>query len=1047
MKMTAVAVDRPIASVMFYLSVVVVSVVSFTLLPIDLLPDVTMPSLTTVVEYPGAGPEEIETLLARPIEETMGSVNGVEEIETSCQEDRLSVRLSFVWGSDLDVAADDVRQRLDRIRGSLPDGTEPPFIYKYDFNSSPIIRLGLSSTLGPMELRQLAEKDLRARLERVPGVAAVEVEGGLRREIQVDLNQERLDALNLTPSEIVDRLRAENLDAPVGEVAEGQLNLLVRTEGQFAAVPELENVVVAVRGGVSIRLGEVAKIVDGHEEIRSVERVDGKPGVTLAVIRQSNSNVVEVADLVDEEVARIKQEMPHLQVSTLWDSSRFIRDAIDGVKSAALFGSLLAVLVLLFFLHNVTATLVIAITIPVSVLACFALLYFCGFTLNIVSFGGIALGVGMMVDNSIVVLENIYRHRNNGDTARNAAVNGTSEVAMALTASTLTSIVVFLPLLFLTGPAQILFGQMAYVVAFSQVVSLIIALTLLPMLCGKILGMPDRAARTGFIARISTVSEGAFNAVDLAYKRTIELSLRHRPATLFLCVSTLLIVIPLFRIIKFEYMPTSDENEVRVYVDVAPGTPLEEMDIRFREIERIVLETIPDEMLTMQTSFGLGDSMRSGANEGSVRVRLKDHSERTRTSEELADLLGERVREIPGISARARASGGLFIFRMLQGQGESLSVQVLGHDLEEGQRLAVLVQETLEKLPGISDARIDDVLPRPAVSLQIDRTKAAEVGLSVSEIAEAMQIKFGGQVATVFREGGEEFDVRVRLRESDRFSLEDLTDLWLVTPTGTKVAAANFVTQKRTMGPSEIDRIDQERYYSVDANLEAGASLGNVMRDVQKAMATLEIPKNMRIAYGGEYEDQQDSFYQLMLGFILSMLLVYMVMAAQFESLLQPFLIMLAVPFALIGVVLTLVFTNTTLNVQSIIGTTMLGGVAVNNAIILVDYMNLLRREHGMPLFEAIAEGGRRRLRPILMTTFTSALGLVPMAIGIGSGSELQAPMARVLCGGFFTSTLITLFYVPVTYSLLEQAIERLRGKRSAPSHSNSLDKQVPVAK
>jgi HAE1 family hydrophobic/amphiphilic exporter-1 len=1026
MKITEVAVDRPVATIMFFLCVMVVSVVSLSMLPIDLLPDVSSPTLTVVVEYPGAGPEEVETLLALPIEESMGSVSGVKEIESTCIEEVAEVRLAFDWGTNLTTVLDDVRQRLDRLRGTFPEETEPPYIYRYDINTWPIMRLGLAVAMTPMEMRELAERNLRPRIERIPGVAAVHVDGGLKREIQVNLFKDKLDNLHLTPSDIVDRLRAENMDAPVGEVAEGNMNLLVRTEGQIRTPKELENIVVARREGVPIHLRELAEVVDGHEEIRSQERVDGGPAVTMSIVKQSSTNVVDVANRINEEVLRIESEMPQVDLVTLYDNSRFVRDAISGVQAAALEGSVLAIIILLIFLHNIRATMIISLAIPVCVMASFSLLYFCGLTLNIMSFGGLALAVGLLVDDNIVVLENIYRLRHAGVPAREAAIRGTSEVSLAITASTLTTVVVFLPLLFLTGTAKILFGQMSYVVTFSLLCSLVISTTLLPMMCSRLLVVHDKRSR-GWIERLAGSTESLYERFDMAYKRSLFFVLRHRVMTTFVCLSTLVMIFPYFRSLPFEYMPATDENEVRIYGEVAPGTRIEEMETKFLELERIAREELANEAIAFQTSFGMGSGFSNTASEGTVRIRLVDKHARTKSSKELADTLHKRIQTVPGISARARASGGLFVFRMLRGQGESLSVTVRGYDLETGQKLSEKIKEILQSVPGVADARIDDVLPRPSINLQIDRSKAAEAGLNVSDIAEAIRIKFGGEVATRYREEGEEYDVLVRLREKDRYSPDDLNNVWLVTPSGEKVAASNFLIQHRGMGPSQITRIDQERVFGVDANLAPNETLGNVMIRVQEAMTKLELPKGFRIVYGGEYEDQQDAFRQLMMGFILSVLLVYMVMAAQFESLLQPLLIMMAIPFALIGMVLALMFTNTTLNVQSILGTTMLAGIAVKNAIIMIDYTNLLRRSYHMPLLEAIAESGRRRLRPILMTTLTAILGLLPMAIGLEAGSELQVPLARVVVGGLCTSTLITLFFIPVSYSLLEEGLERAR--------------------
>jgi HAE1 family hydrophobic/amphiphilic exporter-1 len=1042
MKITEAAIDRPITTVMFFLIVIVMSVVALIKLPIDLMPDVSFPSLSVTVNYPGAAPEEVETLIARRIEEAMGSVDGIKRMDTDCQEERAVVRLRFEWGADLREVSNDVRSRLDRIRGAMPEEAEPPVLYKYDFNASPIMHLAVAGDMDAARLRHTAEYDLKPRLERVKGIASVDVSGGLRREIQVNLIQESLDALNIRPRDVVNRIRAENLNLPAGEVGEGDLDLLVRTYGQFTSPKDLEEVIVAVRNDTPIYLRSIAEINDGFQELRAAARVEGQDVVILSVVKESTANTVQVAEDIRDEIEQIQIDMNYLTLTNLYDSSRYIEDAISGVKSAATYGGILAIIVLLVFLRNIRSTLIIASAIPVSVMAAFSLIYFAGFTLNIVSFGGLALGVGLLVDNSIVVLENIFRHRESGESRRNSAVNGTGEVSMAILASTLTTIVVFVPLLFLSGPAKIMFGQMAYIVAFSLICSLVVSLTLIPMLARKFLRVeslevtPNESLHHKFIR----LTEGILLGIEAGYRKLLHVALAHRTLVLFSCTAIFVMALPFLRTVPFEYMPATDEGEVRVYGEMAPGTRLEAVDAGFREIERIVREKAGDEIKVVQTEFGLTQWWRSGgANGGNVTLRLKDRDERKHSSMEIANLLRKELNDIPGMKIRTRASGGLFIFRILGRQGERLSVDVRGHDRDTAVRLAEQIKKKIEAIPGISDARIEDIEPRPDVGLLIDRRRAAEAGLTVSEIAQAVRTKFGGDIATRYREMGDEFDVRVRLRDEDRSSMANLDTLWLVTPTGNRVPASNFVRQRRGMGPQEIERKDQERSLSVQANLMPGATLGNVMQEVQRDMREINMPEGFALVYGGEYEDQQDAYRQLGLGLLLALLLVYMVMASQFESLVHPLIIMFSIPFAFIGVIATLLLTNTTLNVQSILGTTMLAGIAVNNAIVLVDYINMLRRKRGMSLREAVEEGGRRRLRPIIMTSLTTMLALSPMAIGLGSGSELQAPMARVVIGGLFTSTLITLLFIPTLYTSVEEFKERFRSKKPAQSPSADL--------
>jgi HAE1 family hydrophobic/amphiphilic exporter-1 len=993
------------------------------------MPDIVYPAINVLVGYEGAAPEEIETLITRPLEEAMGSINNVEEIESDSEQERSRVQLEFTWGTDLDAATNEVRERIDRIRDLLPDDSDPPFLFKFDPNMIPILYLGVGGRLDPVDLRYVAEHTLKYRLERVPGVAAVEVSGGYRREIQVNLIREKIDALRLSPRRIVQAIRAENLDLPAGEVDEGDIELLVRTRGQLTSLEDLGRIVITTREGIPVYLRDIAEIDDDFEELRRLERINGRPGITMRVQKQSGSNTVQVADAVYRELDRIARDLPHIEVAALFDSAQYIKQSIASVRSAALYGAVLAVIVLLVFLRNVRSTVIIATAIPISVMASFTLIYFGGFTLNLVTFGALALGIGLLVDNAIVVLENVFRHRESGEPAREAALDGTGEVSSAITASTLTTLVVFLPMIFLSGQASIMFGQLAYVVAFGLACSLLIALTLIPMLCRTTLRVErvgNPGSTNGLLQRVYQVSEQGFERADEVYRQMLHFALGHRRTVVFGGVAILLAVLPLMGFIGFEFMPPTDEGEVRVYVEMAPGTRLEAMDVVFQEIEDRVQQTLGPHIENVQTSFGAAEFYRSSSSTGgSLRIKLVDLDRRDFSSEDAAQLLREKLGNIPGTIIRTRASGGLFFMRKFQSQGESIGIDIRGFDRHEAMRIAEEVQDKLEGHPGVTDTRISRSRGRPEVTLEIDRHKAGEVGLSVVEIAETVKTAFGGEVATRYRDAGDEYDVRVRFRERDRLRFEDLPSLWMVTPFGQRVPVANFVNLLPRTGPMSIERINQERSLTVAANLAPGQALGNVMGDVQRLPRAITLPREFSFVYGGEYEDQVESFRELGMAFLLAVVLVYMVMASQFESLVHPLVIMFSIPFALIGVILTLLVTGTTLNVQGLMGVIMLAGIVVNNAIVLVDYINMLRRKHGTGLLEAVEDGGRRRLRPILMTTLTTCLALTPMAIGLGEGSELQAPMARVVIGGLLVSTLITLILIPTIYTIVEERRQR----------------------
>jgi HAE1 family hydrophobic/amphiphilic exporter-1 len=1036
--LAAGSVRRPVTTVMAFLIVILVGAIAFSRLPVDLMPELVYPTLTVRTDYPNVGPQEIEDLITRPIEEAVAAIAGVETITSSSSEGQSSVRVSFTWGTDLDEASNEIRTRVDRIRGSLPEGAETPTVFKFDLASFPILYLGVSSPeMGPVDLRELTEERIERRLERVPGVAAVDVRGGLRRQIQVNLDRSKMLALDLSADQITRLLSQENLNRPAGKVEEGNLDIYLRTVGEYKTAPEIGATVVAVREGKPLYLRDIAEVQEGVEEVTTITRIDGSPGIRVAINKQSGANTVQVADAVKREVERIQLDFPEIRINEIIDTSDYIRQAIANVRNSAVLGGILAVVVLLFFLRSGRSTFVIATAIPISVIATFALIYFTGYTLNIMTFGGLALGVGMLVDNAVVVLENVFRKREEGADAETSSVVGTQEVSMAITASTLTTMAVFLPIVFMEGVSGVMYKQLAVVVAFALFASLAVALTLIPVLSSRILkGRAAHPLRTR-LQPLYDRSERFLDGLETRYRGGIQWALGHKKTvvltTLALFAGSLLLV-PL---IGSELMPKSDEGEVQIDAEMAVGTRLELMDRTFRDIERIVREEVP-EAKSMLTDIGGGGWRASGSHTGNIRVALVDQSERDRSSAEIADDLRGQLADLPGVTIRAREGSGLFLLRIAFGGGsEALETEIRGQDLEQGYALAEQVKEALATVPGISDARISRDPGRAERVIRINRDKIARLGLSMEEVADVIETNLAGSRATVLRRAGREYDVFVRLAAADREVLRDVEQVSLVSATGEAVPLQSVVDVRYAKGPVVIDRKDQERVISVFANV-VGRDLGSVATDAREALRGIEVPDGFAITFGGEYEEQQKAQGALLVSLLLAVLLVYMVMAAQFENLLDPFVVMFSIPMALIGVVLTLFLTGTTFNIQSYIGMVMLAGIVVNNAIVLVDYTNLMRRRDGMELHEAVIESGRRRLRPILMTTLTTVLGLVPLAIGLGEGSEVQAPMARVVVGGLMTSTLITLFLVPVVYTSLAEWQERRASRRAVVEASHA---------
>lgn len=1021
MSLPRFAIRRPVTIAMGCTVAVLLGAISFWNLPVDLMPDIEFPTITVSTEYPGVAPEEIETLLTRPVERAVASAPGVEEITATSSEGQSRVQVRFVWGTNLDEAANEIRTRVDRLRQSLPEDSEPSSIFKFDPSQFPILWMAVSGDRDPRSLRQFVEDQVLYRLEQVPGVAAADVRGGLRREIQVNLSLERLQAYDLSIRNVVDVLRQENLNEPVGAVEEGDFELLLRTQGEFQTVEQIEDIVLTVQVGIPVHVKDVATVEDSYEEVREMVRVDGKPAIRLSVRKQSGANTVAVAKAVHEELERINRDYPDLSVLPLMDQSTFIANSIRNVRNSAILGAILAVLVLFVFLRNVRSTVVIAVSIPIAVISTFSLIYFNGFTLNTMSFGGLALGVGMLVDNAIVVLENIFRHRESGQSRIEAAVTGTGEVSTAIVASTLTTLAVFVPLVFLQGMSGVMFQQLAYVIAFALISSLIVALTVIPVLCAKYLRVeePD-ANRHPRLRKIVHNTGEALNFLDAEYQSLIHWALSHRRTVAIgtgALLGASLLLIPL---VGFELMPETDEGEVRVNVELPSGTKIETTAALSEEIEQILLREIP-ETEHMLVEVGGGGWRESVTHKAEFRIKLVDQSERERSSMEIASSLRPKLMIRPGLRVFARAGGGNFLMRRLAGGGDDrINIEIRGHDMQTASDLALAVQDIVASVPGITDAQVSRREGMPEMVVRVDRDKAASMGLNVSDLADSLRTTVGGRIATMYRQSGNEYNILVRLREQDRQSLRSVEQIPIYTPVGQTVEASTLLRMERREGPVSIERKDQERIVRVTANFE-GRDLGSIMADIESGLRELPLPPEFSILFGGEYEEQQKAFSGLLFCLILAVLLVYMVMSAQFESFKDPLVILFSIPLATVGVVLILFLTNTTFNIQAFIGVIMLAGIVVNNAIVLVDYTNLLRRRDGMPLRQAVEVAGRRRLRPILMTTLTTVLAMVPMALGFGEGGEVQAPMARVVIGGLLASTLITLVFIPTLYTTVEE--------------------------
>ncbi len=1020
MNLSRFSVKRPVFTSMVMLILILLGFISLRRLPIDLMPDITFPTLNIYTYYENASPEEVEELITRPIEEAMSAVPGVEEVTAFSIEGRSTVRVSFSWGRDLDEAANDIRDRLDRVMSRLPEGVDRPVLRKYDPASFPVVILGAYGSLNPLELRRVIDEQIKYRLERINGVAAVDVWGGLEREIHIDLITERLKALNISPQTIVNHVKEENITVPGGAIVESEKEILIRTPGKFRSLQDIRNSIIAIRDRAPIQLKDIATVEDSWARVTRLVRINGVPGVRLAVYKQSGTNTVRAAERVIQEVERINDEYPGIRLVSVMDSASYIKRSITNMANSVLYGGILAVFVLLFFLRNLRSTTVISTAIPISVISSFTLMYFGGFTLNIMTLGGLALGVGMMVDSAIVVLENIYRHKETGLEPYDASVRGAEEVTAAILAGTLTTIAVFIPLVFIRGMSGIMFQQLAFVVSFALLCSLFVSLTLVPMLSAKILKGSHRIS-TRVFQRLYDMSERAFGKLEDSYKKALHICLQNRGLTIIAGFIIFLGSILLIPLIGVEFMPTADEGQVRVYAEMDVGTPLDTLSEKVKSIEEFIEKEVL-EARGIMTNLGSSGFMGGGSHTGQLRISLKPLAERKRTSHEIADDLRRRLKAV-GMKIRTRSVQELFALRLFTGDTEDkIQIDIRGYDLKNGEEIAREVMRRLEDIEGITDVNISLEQGAPEALILVDRERASDMKVSPSIIANSLQTMLTGTIAGYYREGSEEVPIRVKLRDADKLSIKDILGITITNPEGKPVILGNLINVSRSIGPVRIDHKDKERVITVSANI-SGRDMGSIMEDIKERLKGIDLPQDFNISFGGEYEEQQKAFRELLFSFVLAIMLVYMVMASLYESLRHPFVVMFSIPLATIGVVLMLLLTGTTFNVQTYIGCIMLAGIVVNNAILLVDYTNLLRRRDMMPLREAIEEAGRRRLRPILMTTSTTVVALLPLALGIGEGGETQAPLARAVIGGLLSSTFITLLFIPALYLLFEEDI------------------------
>lgn len=1037
MNLYKLSVERPVTIIMITLAVIIIGAISLFNLPIDLLPEIELPIAVVTASYEGVGPTEIEELITKPLENSLSTVSNIKQVSSVSSEGNSIVIAEFTQGTDMEFASLEMREKVDLVKGILPEDSSNPMVIKIDPNATPIVQLSLTQkgeTDNLLLLQELGEDTIKPRLERLKGVASVSITGGYENQVEVVLNEQKLKGYGLTQDQIAQLLRAENLNLPAGEVKKGTNNITVRTEGELESLEEIKDMPIPLKTGGVILLRDVADVYLANKEVSSISRLEGKRSVNVSIQKQSGTNTVTVAREINKEIEKLKTELKDTNIDTVMDQSIYIEEAIKNVALSALLGGILAVIILYIFLKNITTTLIIAISIPVSIIFTFILIYFNGITLNIMTLGGLALGVGMLVDNSIVVLENIYRFRQIGLSKKQAAIDGAREVGLAIVASTLTTVAVFLPIAFVEGITSVIFKEFALTVTMSLGASLLVSLTVVPMLSSKLIKIEEkdlekrqkRRGALGLLDKIYSSSDRAFERVQGSYKKALKWSLAKRGKTVLIAILIFILSLSLTPTLGLEFFPSSDQGTITVGIELPAGAKLEKTNEIVANVEE-KLKTIKEVKSIFSSIGSTGNQMSlssGGTNSANIQVNLAELKDRKASDTEIADRVRGFTKDIAGAEIRVEvassAIGGI-------GGGGAIDVKIKGDNLDSLEKIGKDFENIVSKINGTREVKSSLREGIPEVEIKINRPVAARYGLNAAGIASSVRNSLSGQIATRYSTNGSEIDVLIKGDSVYKESIANLKQSTIASPTGIGVPLDQVADISVRKGPVSINREEQIRTISVTGDI-AGRDVGSVNSDIENKLDEYDMPKGYSYELGGENEQAIDAFKNLSLALVLAVVLVYMVLASQFESLLYPFIIMLTVPLAIGGGVLGLILTRRNLSAIAFIGFIMLAGIVVNNAIVLVDYINT-RRKNGEVREEAILNAGPIRLRPILMTTLTTVLGLVPLALGIGDGGEIQAPMATVVVSGLILSTLLTLLFIPVMYTLLDDFSIKIREK------------------
>ena len=1018
------AVNKPITTIMIFTAIIVMGVFSLINIPIDLYPEMDPPYISVITTYVGANAADIETNVTKRLEDALNSVDKLKEI-TSTSSDNLSViALEFEWESNLDEATNDIRDVIDRIYDNLPDGCERPTIFKFNTSMIPILFYAITAKESYPGLEKIIDEKIINPLNRVDGVGSVSMIGTPDRMIYVDVDPKRLDAYNLTIEQIGNIIAAENMNLPSGNVKMGKIDYQLRIQGEFTGSEEIKNLVVSNYNGTSVFLKDVATVRDTLKDATLIEKINGKPGMRMFVMKQSGANTVKVAREIKENLEELKADLPpDISIEEIIDTSKFIKGSISNLSQTLMWAFIFVIFVVLFFLGRWRATFIIVLTIPISLIVAFVYLYITGNSLNVISLTSLSIAIGMVVDDAIVVLENITRHIERGSSPRESAIYATNEVWMSVIITTLVIVAVFFPLTLVSGMTGVLFNQLGWIVTITVVTSTIAAISLTPMLASKLLRLKKRKERKKF--SYENTIEKWLNKFDGLYENVLRKLLKFKTVVIIVAAFFFFLSLVLMRNIGTDFMPESDESRISAAIELQTGLRVEETIKITEKLEKIINARYP-EVKIISSSSGSDDEggfislfSTTGSNMINFIMRLADVEDRQRSVWEIADDFREQVAQIPEVITSNITTST----QMMGGSGNTVNIEIYGYDFDVSNAYAEKVLEEIKVLDGAKDVTISRKNDKPELQIILDKDKLLRHGLSSAQVSTLIRNRINGLVPSYYKEEGDEYDIKIRLFEEYRNSITDIEDLTVMTPTGKKIKMKELGEVKEYWSPPSIQHKRKERIVTISATPDK-VPLGELAGKMKTVLAELKPPQEIMVSVGGAYEDQQESFIDLGMLLLLSLILVFIVMASQFESFRMPFIIMFSIPFAFTGVIYALYFTGTTLTVVAALGAVLLVGIVVKNGIVLVDYTNLMR-DRGIELYEAIALAGKSRLRPVLMTALTTILGMLPLALSTGEGSEIWRPMGITVIGGLIVSTLVTMIIVPIMYGILSSKGER----------------------